>query len=132
MYIQARNRSALMNLAYSIRVNQSGMGSQVMHALAKMLLKKYKYIGIPQGVTYYVSLERKDYQNFMDSAVEKVYEKSKLQKKVNICINLQNLAMMFRRTDIFAQTRVTFRIISRQGCLTSLLRWELVYGDTFV
>ena len=28
--------------------------------------------------------------------------------------------------------RVTFRIISRQGCLTSLLRWELAYGDTFV
>lgn len=77
-----------------------------MHAFAKMLLKRYKYIGTPQGVTYYVSLERKDYQNFMDSAVEKVSEKSKLQKQVDICINLQNLAMMFRRTDVFAQTKV--------------------------
>ena len=71
---------------YSIKANQSGMSSQVMHAFAKMLLKRYKYIGTPQGVTYYVSLERKDYQNFMDSAVEKVSEKSKLQKQVDICL----------------------------------------------
>ena len=91
---------------YSIKANQSGMSSQVMHAFAKMLLKNYKYIGTPQGVTYYVSLERKDYQDFMDSAVEKVSEKSRLQKQVNICINLQNLVRMFRRTDAFAQTKL--------------------------
>ena len=91
---------------YSIKANQSGMSSQVMHAFAKMLLKKYKYIGTPQGVTYYLSLERQDYQKFLDSVVEKVSEKSKLQKQVDICINLQNFAMMLRRTDVFAQTKL--------------------------
>ena len=66
---------------YSIRVNQSGMGSQVMHALAKMLLKKYKYIGIPQGVTYYVSLERKDYQNLWILRLKKYMKKASCRKR---------------------------------------------------
>ena len=39
---------------------------------------------------------------------------------------------MYVNVEHYYKKRVTFRIISRQGCLTSLLRWELAYGDTFV
>lgn len=90
---------------YSVKANQSGMRSQVIHAFANMLLKKYKYIGTPQSVTYYVSLERQDYHNFMDSVMKKISKKCKLQKQIHICINLQNLIMLLRRTDVFAQTK---------------------------
>lgn len=112
---------------YSIKANQSGISSQVIHAFAKMLLKKYKYIGTLQRVTYYVSLERKDYQNFMDSVMEKISEKCKLQKQINICMNLQNLVMMLRRTDVFAQTKlITLPQVGTEETIVRPSFWERV------
>lgn len=112
---------------YCIKANKSRIRSQVVHAFAKMLLKKYNYIGTPQRVTYYVSLERQDYQNFMDSAMEKVPKKCKLQKQVHIGINLRNLAVLLLRKDVFAQTKlITLPQIDEEETIVKPHFWERI------
>ena len=91
---------------YSIKANKRNKVSQLIHAVAKMLIKKYFYYNSTSNILFFLSIERIDYSNLLDSALEELNEKSRIQRKVNKTFNYRNLIMFISRFDVFRKTRM--------------------------
>ena len=102
--IEVFNRDILYQY-YSVKADKKSLKVQLLYSFIKLICTKNEYIGIPQDITYYVSLPRKDYHYFMDSVMKKIDKKCKLKRRVHLKINFSNIIIMLSRMDVFLKTK---------------------------